>query len=76
MRGLVIWLMGEELGESIMKSLHWLLETPPDRSQTQGKTSDEITIEHITEVLESIEFDESLMKFNIVTTSSVSATRS
>jgi hypothetical protein len=55
MRGLVIWLMGEELGESIMKSLHWLLETPPDRSQTQGKTSDEITIEHITQVLESMQ---------------------
>lgn len=55
MRGLIIWLMGEELGASIMKSLHWLLETPPDRSQTQGKTSDEITIEHITQVLESMQ---------------------
>ncbi len=55
MKGAIDWLFGEELGKSVVKGVNWLLETPPDRSATKGKTSDEMTIEHITEVLESMQ---------------------
>lgn len=44
------WLMGEPT----VKDLTWLFETPPDRSSTSGKTSDEITIKHMIQSLESM----------------------
>jgi hypothetical protein len=58
MKDLVKWLMStEELGESMTKGWNWLLETPPDRSKTKGKTSDQITIEHMTQLLESMQLE-------------------
>jgi hypothetical protein len=57
MKGLVTWLLGDELGESTIKGWNWLLEVPPDRSATKGKTSDELTIEHMTQLLESMRLD-------------------
>jgi hypothetical protein len=54
MKGLVNWLMGEELTEAAIKGLNWLLEVPPDRTQTKGRTNDDIAIEHMTDLLESM----------------------
>ena len=52
MKGIVIWLFGEEFGKSIINGFSWLLEVPPDRSATKGKTSDEIALEHASQLLE------------------------
>jgi peptidyl-tRNA hydrolase len=52
MKGFIVWLMGDKLGESTINGLNWLLEVPPDRSVTKGKTSDEITLEHAFQLLE------------------------
>jgi hypothetical protein len=57
MNGLVTWLLGDELGEASIKGWKWLLEVPPDRSANKGKTSNELTIEHMTQLLESMRLD-------------------
>jgi phage shock protein A len=54
MKGLVTWLLGDELGKLTINSFKWLLEVPTDRSATKGKTSDEIDLEHIAQLLESM----------------------
>jgi phage shock protein A len=54
MKGLVTWLLGDELGKLTTNGLNWLLEVPPDRSISKGKTSDEIDLEHIAQLLESM----------------------
>jgi hypothetical protein len=54
MKGLVNWLMGEEITEAAIKGWNWLLEVPPDRSATKGKTSDDLAIEHMTDLLNSM----------------------
>jgi hypothetical protein len=54
MKGVINWLMGEEITEAAIKGLNWLLEVPPDRSATKGKTNDDIAIEHMTNLLESM----------------------
>jgi hypothetical protein len=50
MKNFLVWLMGEPT----IKDLTWLFETPPDRSPSKGKTSDEMAIEHMTQLLESM----------------------
>ena len=52
MKGLIIWLFGEELGESIINSFNWLIAVPPERSPKVEKTSNEMTIEHASQLLE------------------------
>jgi phage shock protein A len=52
MKGLVTWLLGDELGNLTINGFKWLLDVPPDRSATKGKTSDEITLEHASRLLE------------------------
>jgi phage shock protein A len=52
MKGLIIWLMGDKLGESTINGLNWLLEVSPDRSSQGNKNSGEMTIEHATQLLE------------------------
>jgi phage shock protein A len=52
MKGFIVWLMGDKLGESTINGLNWLLEVPPDRSAQVAKTSGEITIEHASQLLE------------------------
>jgi hypothetical protein len=54
MKGLVIWLLGDELGKLTINSFKWLLEVPPDRSPSKGKTNDEIILEEITRSLEIV----------------------
>jgi hypothetical protein len=54
MKGLVTWLLGDELGKLTINSFKWLLEVPPDRSPNKGKTSDEIILEEITRSLEIV----------------------
>jgi hypothetical protein len=52
MKGLIIWLMGDKLGESIINGFNWLLEVSPDRSSQVSKNSGEMTIEHAAQLLE------------------------
>lgn len=52
MKGLIIWLMGDKLGEWIINGLNWLLEVSPDRSPQVNKNSGEMTIDHATQLLE------------------------
>jgi phage shock protein A len=52
MQNIIIWLFGDALGKSIITSLNWLLEAPPARSPQVEKTSNEITIEHASQLLE------------------------
>jgi hypothetical protein len=52
MRNAIDWLFGDELGKSISTSFNWLLEAPPERSPKADKTSNEITIEHASQLLE------------------------
>lgn len=52
MKGAINWLFGDDFGKSIINTYNWLLEVPPDRSATKGKTSDEITLEHAFQLLE------------------------
>jgi phage shock protein A len=52
MKGLIIWLMGDKLGESTINGLNWLLEVAPDRSPLVDKNSSEMTIEHAAQLLE------------------------
>jgi phage shock protein A len=52
MQNIIIWLFGDELGKSIITSLNWLIEAPPARSSKVEKTSNEITIEHASQLLE------------------------
>lgn len=54
MKKLITWLFGDELGKSAINTYNWLLEVPPDRSATKGKTSDEIDLEHIAQLLDSM----------------------
>jgi hypothetical protein len=54
MKGLVTWLLGDELGKLTINSFKWLLEVPPERSPSKGKTNDEIILEEITRSLEIV----------------------
>jgi hypothetical protein len=54
MKYLVTWLLGDELGKLTINSFKWLLEVPPDRSPSKGRTSDEIILEEITRSLEIV----------------------
>jgi phage shock protein A len=57
MNNLISWLMGDTLGGLIMDSWNWLWQTP-SKSTTQvttvDKNSDDITLEHATQLLVSI----------------------
>jgi phage shock protein A len=53
MHNAVIWLMGDKLGEQTIAGWNWLWQVP-ESSPTVGKTNDEITIEHATQLLGSI----------------------
>jgi hypothetical protein len=52
MQNAINWLFGDELGKSINTSFNWLLEAPPERSPKVDKTSNDITIEHASQLLE------------------------
>jgi phage shock protein A len=52
MQKLIIWLFGDELGKSIITSFNWLIEAPPARSPKEEKTSDQVAIEHASQLLE------------------------
>jgi len=54
MKRSIIWLFGDELSKSVINTYNWLLEVPPERSATKGKTSDEINLQHIGELLDSM----------------------
>jgi phage shock protein A len=57
MNNLISWLMGDTLGGLIMDSWNWLWQTPTKASApvvTVDKNSDDITLEHATQLLVSI----------------------
>jgi phage shock protein A len=53
MNNLVLWLMGDTLGGQVIASWNWLWQIPTETA-TVGKTSDDITLEHATQLLGSI----------------------
>ena len=53
MSNLILWLMGDAVGEQMIAGWNWLWQIPPTATAT-AKTSDDITIEHATQLLGSI----------------------
>jgi phage shock protein A len=54
MNNLILWLMGDTLGEHIVNGWNWLWQIPVEPSPTTSKTNDDITLEHATQLLRSI----------------------
>ncbi len=53
MNNLILWLMGDTVGGQMIAGWNWLWQMPLEPA-TVGKTSDEITLEHATQLLGSI----------------------
>ena len=53
MSNLILWLMGDTVGGQMIAGWNWLWQIPPEPAAT-GKTSDDITLEHATQLLGSI----------------------
>jgi phage shock protein A len=54
MSNLILWLMGDTLGGQMIAGWNWLWQMPTEPATDTGKTSDDITIEHATQLLGSI----------------------
>jgi phage shock protein A len=54
MNNIILWLMGDALGGQMITGWNWLWQIPPEQVTTPGKTNDQITIEHATQLLGSI----------------------
>jgi phage shock protein A len=54
MSNLILWLMGDALGEQMIAGWNWFWQTPLEPVTGAGKTSDDIALEHATQLLESI----------------------
>jgi phage shock protein A len=54
MSNVILWLMGDTLGGQIIAGWNWLWQMPPQPTTAVGKTSDDITLEHATQLLGSI----------------------
>jgi phage shock protein A len=54
MSNIILWLMGDILGGQMIAGWNWLWQIPPEPVTTVGKTSDDITLEHATQLLGSI----------------------
>jgi phage shock protein A len=54
MNNIILWLMGDTLGGQMITSWNWLWQTPTEPVTAAGKTSDDITLEHATQLLGSI----------------------
>jgi phage shock protein A len=52
MQKIIVWLMGDNLGTSLINTWDWLIQAPADPSSTEGKTTDEINLKHATQLLE------------------------
>jgi hypothetical protein len=52
MQKIIVWLMGDNLGAWLINTWDWLIQAPPDPSSTEVKTTDEINLEHATQLLE------------------------
>ena len=53
MNNVVMWLMGDTLGEQVMTGWNWLWQTP-DQPSPIAKTNNQLTLEHATQLLGSI----------------------
>lgn len=53
MNNVVLWLMGDTLGEHVVTGWNWLWQTPDELVAT-AKTNNELTLEHATQLLGSI----------------------
>ncbi len=54
MSDLILWLMGDPVGKQMIAGWNWLWQLPPQPAPDRGKTSDDVTLEHATQLLESI----------------------
>ena len=54
MSNIILWLMGDTVGGQMIAGWNWLWQMPPEPATATGKTSDDITIEHATQLLGSI----------------------
>jgi phage shock protein A len=54
MSNVILWLMGDTLGGQMIAAWNWLWQIPPEPAAGAGKTSDDITLEHATQLLGSI----------------------
>jgi phage shock protein A len=56
MSNIILWLMGDTLGGQMIAGWNWLWQMPPEpaTATATSKTSDDITIEHATQLLGSI----------------------
>ena len=54
MHNLILWLMGDTVGRQMIAGWNWLWQLPPEPATGTGKTSDDITLEHATQLLGSI----------------------
>ncbi|WP_309732493.1 hypothetical protein [Chamaesiphon sp. OTE_75_metabat_556] len=52
MQKIIVWLMGDNLGTSLINTWDWLIQAPPDPSSIEVKTTDEINLKHATQLLE------------------------
>ena len=54
MSNVILWLMGDTLGGQMIAGWNWLWQMPTEPATDAGKTSDDITLEHATQLLGSI----------------------
>ena len=54
MSNLILWLMGDTVGRQMIAGWNWLWQMLPEPASDTGKTSDDITLEHATQLLGSI----------------------
>lgn len=54
MNNLILWLMGDTVGGQMIAGWNWLWQIPPEPATATSKTSDDITLEHATQLLGSI----------------------
>ncbi len=54
MNNLISWLMGDTLGRSVINTWNWLWQISVGPPKTTSKTSDNITLEHATQLYSSI----------------------
>jgi phage shock protein A len=54
MSNIILWLMGDTIGGQMIAGWNWLWQMPTEPATGTGKTSDDITLEHATQLLGSI----------------------
>lgn len=54
MSDLILWLMGDAIGRQMIAGWNWLWQMPPEPATETAKTSNAITLEQATQLLESI----------------------